>query len=75
MEPGGYTLIDFEDRRYSSEELDDLFAETPDEQLGSVDELGWYGLVKHQGQAGGGSSLPRTSKASGTSERRILTKR
>jgi antirestriction protein len=39
--------------RYSAEELDELFGEPPDEEAGSVDELGWYGLVKHEGRSGG----------------------
>ena len=51
--PAEVALADYADRRYSSDELDALFAETPDEQVGSVDELGWYGLVKHEGRPGG----------------------
>ena len=42
-----------EEQRLSADELDELFTATPDEQVGSVDELGWYGLVKHDGQPGG----------------------
>jgi antirestriction protein len=41
-----------EDARYSSDELDALF-DLVDEQVGSVDELGWYGRVKHEGRPGG----------------------
>jgi hypothetical protein len=33
--------------------LDSLFGEQPSEQVGSVDELGWYGLVRHEGRPGG----------------------
>ena len=33
--------------------LDALFGEQPDEQIGSVDELGWFGLVRHDGHPGG----------------------
>lgn len=33
--------------------LDSLFGEQPAEVLGSVDELGWYGLVRHEGRPGG----------------------
>lgn len=32
-------------------ELDDLFGE----QVGSVDKLGWYGLVKHEDRPGAAS--------------------
>src|SRR5262249_45674874 len=38
--------------RLPDTELDTLFAE-PDEQIGSVEELGWYGLVRHEDQPGG----------------------
>jgi antirestriction protein len=51
--PADVALIDYDDRHYSPEELDELFSETPDEQVGSVEELGWYGLVKHEGRPGG----------------------
>ncbi|HEX3783927.1 MAG TPA: antirestriction protein ArdA [Pseudonocardiaceae bacterium] len=51
--PAEIALHDHEERRYPAAELDELFAEAPDEQVGSVDELGWYGLAKHQGQPGG----------------------
>ncbi len=33
--------------------LDSLFGEQPTEEVGSVDELGWYGLVRHEGRPGG----------------------
>jgi antirestriction protein len=39
--------------RYSDDELDVLFREPLDEEVGSVDELGWYGLVRHAGRSGG----------------------
>lgn len=39
--------------RYSAEELDTLFGEPPDEEIGSVDDLGWYGLVRRRDQPGG----------------------
>jgi antirestriction protein len=44
---------DYEERRYSDTELDALFGEQPTEVVGSVDDLGWYGLIKHDGQPGG----------------------
>lgn len=34
-------------------ELDDLFGQQPDEQIGSVDELGWFGLARHHVRPGG----------------------
>lgn len=34
-------------------ELDDLFGHQPDEQIGSIDELGWFGLVRRQVRPGG----------------------
>jgi hypothetical protein len=33
--------------------LDSLFGEQASEEVGSVDELGWYGLVRHDGRPGG----------------------
>jgi hypothetical protein len=33
--------------------LDSLFGEQPAEEVGSVDELGWFGLVRHEGRPGG----------------------
>jgi antirestriction protein len=51
--PAEIALHDHEERRYPAADLDELFAEAPDEQVGSVDELGWYGLLKHQNQPGG----------------------
>lgn len=33
--------------------LDSLFGEQPAEEVGSVDELGWFGLVRHGGRPGG----------------------
>jgi antirestriction protein len=43
----------FDEPRHPPDELDVLFGEQPDEEVGSVDELGWYGLVKHEGRPGG----------------------
>lgn len=34
-------------------ELDALFGEQPDEETGDVQELGWFGLVRHEGRPGG----------------------
>lgn len=51
--PAQVALSDHEERHYPAGELDALFAVTPDEQVGSVDELGWYGLVKHGDRPGG----------------------
>lgn len=44
---------DYAERQYSDPELDALFGEQPAEAIGSVDDLGWYGLAKHEGQPGG----------------------
>lgn len=30
-----------------------MFGEQADEETGSVDELGWFGLVRHEGRPGG----------------------
>jgi hypothetical protein len=51
-EPSEIARDDYEDVRLPDAELDALFAE-PDEQVGSVSELGWFGLVKHEGRPGG----------------------
>jgi hypothetical protein len=51
--PTDVARANFEVRRYSDAELDELFGESRDEEAGSVDELGWYGLVKHEGRPGG----------------------
>jgi len=40
-------------REQEQDWLDSLFGEQPDEQVGSVDELGWFGLVRHEGRPGG----------------------
>lgn len=42
-----------DDRRYSDDELDAIFSETPDEEVGEVSELGWYGRIKHEDKPGG----------------------
>jgi antirestriction protein len=36
-----------------AERVNALFDGEPDEELGSVEELGWYGLIRHVDQAGG----------------------
>jgi antirestriction protein len=41
------------DGRLSSTQLDELFGGAPDEEAGSVDELGWFGLIRHEGRPGG----------------------
>jgi antirestriction protein len=46
-------LSDYEDHPATAAELDALFGEQPAEVVGSVDDLGWYGLVKHDGWPGG----------------------
>ena len=51
--PSAIARDNVEDGRYSSDELDTLFGEPADEEVGSVDELGWYGRVKHDGRPGG----------------------
>jgi antirestriction protein len=37
----------------SAEQLDELFGEQADEEIGDVSELGWYGLVRESGRPGG----------------------
>src|SRR5690242_709489 len=37
----------------AAEHREALFAEPPDEELGSIQELGWYGLRRHEGRSGG----------------------
>lgn len=41
------------ERAHDPEWLDALFGEPPEEEVGSVDELGWFGLVRHEGRPGG----------------------
>lgn len=36
-----------------SELVDDLFARLPDEQFGFAEEMGWCGLLRHEGRPGG----------------------
>src|SRR6266542_2182975 len=33
--------------------LDELFGEIPDEELGSVEDIGWFGLLRHEDRPGG----------------------
>lgn len=40
-------------RNQTIAELDTLFGEQPAEEIGDVGELGWFGLVRHQGRPGG----------------------
>lgn len=40
-------------RNQAIQELDSMFGEQPDEETGTVDELGWFGLVRHDGRPGG----------------------
>jgi hypothetical protein len=40
-------------REHVLAELDDLFDRPPDDQLAGVEELGWSGLVRHDGRTGG----------------------
>jgi antirestriction protein len=42
-----------DDAERARERLDELFGETPDEELGSVQDMGWFGLLKHEGRPGG----------------------
>ena len=39
--------------RYSEEEMTALFRLEPDDQVGSVWQIGWYGLLRHQDKPGG----------------------
>ena len=34
--------------KFSSDLAEQLYGETPDEQSGSVDELGWFGLFRKE---------------------------
>ncbi|HEY9470900.1 MAG TPA: antirestriction protein ArdA [Propionibacteriaceae bacterium] len=38
---------------YTAEELDGLFTEIPDEELGTVEDIGWFGLLRHTSLPGG----------------------
>src|SRR6266516_320018 len=42
-----------EEREQEQDQFDDLFGEVPDEEIGTVDELGWFGLVRHEDKPGG----------------------
>src|SRR6266542_5894615 len=33
--------------------LDELFGEIPDEEIGTVEDIGWFGLLRHEGRPGG----------------------
>jgi antirestriction protein len=47
-------LSDYNELRLTEDELDELFTEQPEDyQVGSVEDLGWYGLVRREGQSGG----------------------
>lgn len=51
--PAEVARDNFDEPRYPPDELDVLFGEQPDEEIGSVDGLSWYGLVKHENRPGG----------------------
>jgi hypothetical protein len=51
--PSAIARDNVENARYSADELDTLFGECVNEQVGSVDELGWDGRVKHEDRPGG----------------------
>jgi Antirestriction protein (ArdA) len=51
--PSDIARENYQEPRYSDEELDTLFGEGTDEETGSVDGLGWYGLVRHADRPGG----------------------
>jgi antirestriction protein len=51
--PSEVARSNYEEPRYPPDELDDLFGDGPNEEIGSVDELGWYGLVRHEDRSGG----------------------
>jgi len=51
--PGKAAAGQLSERQYAREDLDELFGEQPNDEVGSVDELPWYGLVKHDGRPGG----------------------
>lgn len=33
--------------------LDELFGEVPDQEIGTVEDIGWFGLLRREGQPGG----------------------
>jgi antirestriction protein len=43
-----YTTLDL-----PAEQLDELFGEQPDEQMGTVEDWGWHGLARHGDRPGG----------------------
>jgi antirestriction protein len=51
--PTPSTLDDLDQPSRTPEELEALFGEQPDDELGSVDDLGWCGLIRHEDQPGG----------------------
>ena len=51
--PADVARGDVAEGRYSTEELDGLFGEPVDEEVGAVGDLGWYGRIKHEDRAGG----------------------
>jgi antirestriction protein len=51
--PAEVARDNYEEPRLPDAELDSLFGEQLDEQVGSVAELGWYGRVKHEDRPGG----------------------
>lgn len=46
-----------------SETAEELFTRLPDTQLGSVEEMGWCGLLKHEGRPGGVGATPEPVRA------------
>jgi antirestriction protein len=38
---------------HDRDRLDELFGEVPDEVIGTVEDVGWFGLLRHEGRPGG----------------------
>ncbi len=44
---------DNHDDELARDRLDELFGEIPDEEIGTVEDIGWFGLLRHEAQPGG----------------------
>lgn len=51
--PAEVVASQIEERQFTAEESDALLADGTDEEIGAVDELGWYGLIRRRGRTGG----------------------
>lgn len=54
LEPAGQREIKKRERKSQEQEwIDMLFGETPDAEIGSTEEQGWFGLLRNIGKPGG----------------------